>query len=109
MGRGRSCGPEGVLVANNAIEFITERRAASARLYASIASPNKAPDDFFCRGGRTGQKIHLGHNGSSVLQCGHWCKTNVSAFKVRDEDAAKAPASRFCEKCFWNSIQEVQS
>lgn len=52
---------------------------------------------IFCRGGRTGTKVHIAYSGSSCLGCGHWCKYIVDIWKVTEEQADKMTR---CEKCF---------
>lgn len=52
---------------------------------------------IFCRGGRTGTKVHVSYSGSSCLGCGHWCKHIVDNWKVT---AAQADTMTRCEKCF---------
>lgn len=67
---------------------------------------------FPCRGGKSGRKIHLGHAGSSTLECGHWTGTQVSNFRVRMtvEDVVRTISGKnLCEKCFsWAISQEAR-
>jgi hypothetical protein len=55
---------------------------------------------IFCRGGRTGQKIHRASAGSSVLDCGIWLKADVGHFALKPADVQRANAARLCERCF---------
>lgn len=61
---------------------------------------------IFCRGGRTGRKIHRSSTGSSVLDCGIWLKANCSHFEIRPADMQRAQAKNLCEKCF--SAYEIE-
>lgn len=76
------------------------------------ARMDKETNLIVVRGGRTGRKIHLGNPGSSCLECGHWTKALVGAFKVRltivqAVEQVKVPRSgspflmsNLCRKCF---------
>lgn len=61
---------------------------------------------IFCRGGRTGKKIHRSSTGSSVLDCGIWLKANCAHFEIRPQDMQRAQAKNLCEKCF--SAYEIE-
>ena len=65
-------------------------------------------DRIFCRGGRTGQKVHKAHPGSSVLDCGHWLKGAASYFKVSNAspESQEKFKGRLCEKCFGENAND---
>lgn len=56
------------------------------------------PEQYiYCRGGRTGRKVHKAIKGFSSTLCGHWVKCQISNYEVTPEQAAKMTK---CERCF---------
>ena len=57
--------------------------------------------EIICRGGRTGTKLHISHEGSSTAQCGHWFKANCINFKIEEatDEAILRSIENFCSKC----------
>jgi hypothetical protein len=73
------------------------KRSLTEYKLTSVLSGDRTITNIFCRGGRTGTKVHIAYSGSSCLGCGHWCKHLVNNWQVT---AAQADKMTRCEKCF---------
>jgi hypothetical protein len=87
--------------------MLTDRLSTAASDYferLNAGELGKTSPTIFCRGGRTGSKLHLSSPGSSVLNCGHWLKASASHFQLPVATALvwidNSKGSVLCEKCF---------